>query len=60
MKVPNKMLQAIIIAQFVKIWDKNSNYTGKTYNILDNKIQYFLNKSCTVAIKQSQFYAVLM
>ncbi len=52
------MLPATIVAQFVKIWDRNSNYTGKTYNILDDKIRYFLDKYYTVAIKQSQFYTV--
>lgn len=36
--MPNKMLLTIIIAQFVKIRDKISNYTCKAYNILDNKI----------------------
>ena len=52
------MLPAIIIAQFVKIWDKNSNYTGKAYNIFDNKIRYFLDTYYTVGIKQSQFNAM--
>ena len=33
------MLPAIIVAQFVKIWDKNSNYTEEAYNILDDKMQ---------------------
>ena len=37
-KVPNKMLSTIIVAQFVKIWDENTNYIGKTYVIFDNKI----------------------
>ncbi len=37
-KVPNEMLPATIVAQFVMIWDRNSNYTGKAYDILDDKI----------------------
>ena len=52
-KVPNKILPVTILAQFIKIWDKNSNYTSKAYDILDNKIRYFLNKCYTVTIKQS-------
>ena len=52
------MLPATIVAQFVKIWDKNSNYTGEAYDILDDKIRYFLDTCYTVAIKQSQFHAV--
>ena len=57
-RVPNEILPATIVAQFVKIWDKNSNYTGEAYDILDDKIRYFLDTCYTVAIKESQFYAV--
>ena len=57
-RMPNEMLPATIVAQFVKIWDKNSNYTGEAYDILDDKIRYFLDTCYTVAIKQSQFHAV--
>ncbi|WP_375449258.1 hypothetical protein, partial [uncultured Nostoc sp.] len=57
-RMPNKILPATIIAQFIKIWDKNSNYTGKAYDILDDKIRYFFDTCYIVAIKQSQFYAV--
>ena len=60
MKVSNKMLLATIVAQFVKIWNKNSNYIGKAYDILDDKIQYFLKTYCTVAIQQLQFHVVFM
>ncbi len=52
------MLPVTIVAQFVKIWDRNSNYIGETYNILDDKIRYFLDTYYIVAIKQSQFHAV--
>ena len=54
------MLSATIIAQFVKIWDKNSNYISKVYNIFAYKIRYFLDTCYTVVIKQSQFYAVFL
>ncbi len=56
----NKMLSATIIAQFVKIWNRNLNSTGKTYNILDNKIWYFLDICYIVVIKQLQFHKVFL
>ena len=52
------MLPATIVAQFVKIWDKNTNYTGEAYDIFDDKIRYFLDTCYTVAIKHSQFHAI--
>lgn len=60
MKIPNKILPAIIVAQFIKIWDKSSNYTGEAYDILDNKMLYFFDIYYIVAITQSQFYAVVL
>lgn len=58
MKIPNKILSTIIIAQFVKIWDKNLNYIGKTYDIFNDKIWYFLDLYCIIVIKQSKFHAI--
>lgn len=52
------MFLTTMIAQFVKIWNKNSNYIREAYNILDNKIRYFIDIYYTVTIKQSQFYAM--
>lgn len=54
------MLLATIVAQFVKIWDENSNYNGKIYNILCNKIWYFLNIYYLIAIKQLEFYTIFI
>ena len=51
-KMPNKILPITIIAQFIKIWDKNSNYIGKAYDIFD--IYY------KVTIKQSQFHVLFI
>lgn len=42
MKIPNKMLPTTIIAYFIKMQAKNSNYTNKVYNIYNNKIYYFI------------------
>lgn len=36
------MLFATILAQFVKIWDRNLNYSRRTYDILDEKFDIFL------------------
>ena len=47
----NEMLSITIVAQFIKIWDKNSNYIGEVYDILDNKIRYLIDKCYTIAIK---------
>ena len=58
--MPNEILLATIIAQFIKIWDRNSNHTGEEYDILEDKIRYFFITCYTVAIKQSQFYALLL
>ena len=59
-RVPNEILPATIVAQFVKICDKNSNYIGEAYDIFHDKIRYFLDTCYTVAIKQSQFHAVFL
>ena len=58
LQVPNEMLPATIVGQFVKIWNKESNYTGEPYDILDDKVRYFLDTCCTVGIGQTQFHAV--
>lgn len=55
----NKILTTTIVAQFVEIWDKKLNYTSKVYDILDDKIRYFFDICYIVAIKQSQFHALL-
>ncbi|KAF4470049.1 hypothetical protein FALBO_3049, partial [Fusarium albosuccineum] len=55
--VPNEMLPATILTQFVKIWRKEMNYTGEAYDILDEKIRYFLNICSTIGIKETQFHA---
>lgn len=56
--MPNNTLPATIIAQFIKIWDQNSNYTDKIYDILNDKIQYFFDICYIVTIKQLQFHVL--
>ncbi len=59
-KIPNEMLPTIIVAQLVKIWDRYSNYISEAYNILDDRIRYYLDTYYIVAIKQSQFHIVFL
>ncbi|KAF4471164.1 Ribonuclease H [Fusarium albosuccineum] len=54
---PSEMLPATILTQFVKIWRKEMNYTGEAYDILDEKVRYFLNVCSNVGIKETQFHA---
>ncbi|KAF4466699.1 hypothetical protein FALBO_6436, partial [Fusarium albosuccineum] len=56
-QVPNEMLPATTLAQFAKIWRKEMNYTGEVYNILNEKVRYFLNTCSNVGIKETQFHA---
>lgn len=63
--MPNEILTTTIIVQFIKIWDKNSNYINETYNIFDNKIRYLFDIYYIITIKQCytmlcflQFYQV--
>lgn len=58
--MPNKILPTIIVAQFVKIQDKNSDYISETYNIFDKKIRFPLDICYIATIKQLQFYAVFL
>ncbi|RKF76993.1 hypothetical protein GcM3_075035, partial [Golovinomyces cichoracearum] len=41
--VPNSDIDDYTWHQFNKKWDKSQNYTGKAYDILDDKIRYFLH-----------------
>lgn len=58
--MPNKMLSAIIVAQFVKIGDENSNYTDEVYNIPNDKIWYFFDTYYIVAINQPKSYTIFL
>ncbi|RKF75926.1 hyporthetical protein [Golovinomyces cichoracearum] len=56
--VANQPLDAAKLTTFVRIWDKAYNYTGEPYDILDDKVRYFLDTCFAAQIKTSQFYAV--
>ncbi|RKF82964.1 integrase and RNaseH domain-containing protein, partial [Golovinomyces cichoracearum] len=56
--VSNQPLDAAKVTTFVRIWDKSYNYTGEPYDILDEKVRYFLDICFAAQVKPSQFYAV--
>lgn len=55
---PNSDIDDYTWNQFNKKWDKSQNYSGKAYDILDDKIRYFLNICLAAHILPSQFHAV--
>ncbi|KJZ72275.1 hypothetical protein HIM_01308 [Hirsutella minnesotensis 3608] len=57
-QVPNEDLDPAIANQFSKLWDRKLNYSGDVYDILDDKIRYFLDACLTAGIKPSQFHAL--
>ncbi|KAM4062780.1 hypothetical protein HRG_007600 [Hirsutella rhossiliensis] len=59
LQVPNEDLDPAIANQFSKLWDRKLNYSGDAYDILDDKIRYFLDACLTASIKPSQFHALL-
>ena len=40
-KFSNKKLDLKIINVFTKMWDRKKKYTGKLYNLLDDKLKIF-------------------
>ncbi|XP_044714467.1 uncharacterized protein HRG_11960 [Hirsutella rhossiliensis] len=48
-QVPNEDLDPAIANQFSKLWDRKLNYSGDAYDILDDKIRYFLDACLTAA-----------
>lgn len=56
--VDNEELDNYLWNQFNKRWDKSQNYTGKAYDILDDKVLYFLDTCLSTHILPSQFHSV--
>lgn len=54
----NEELENYLWNQFNKRWDKSQNYTGKAYDILDDKVLYFLETCLSTHILPSQFHSV--
>ena len=57
-RVPNELCPSTIVGQFKKAWNKENNYTGEVYDILEDKFRFFLDVCYTSGIRQTQFHAV--
>ncbi|KAF1361880.1 hypothetical protein EJ07DRAFT_164355 [Lizonia empirigonia] len=54
----NEKLSAATINVFVKMWDRDKKYTGKPYDLLDDKLKIFYSICYHADIQPSQFHAV--
>ncbi|KAF1936681.1 hypothetical protein EJ02DRAFT_479403 [Clathrospora elynae] len=54
----NEKLNATTINAFVKMWDRDKKYTGKPYNLLDDKLKIFYSICYHADIRPGQFHAV--
>ncbi|KAM4061685.1 hypothetical protein HRG_011710 [Hirsutella rhossiliensis] len=43
---------------FMKLWDKDQNYTGEPYDLLDEKLRIFMSICYNIQVKPSQFHAL--
>ena len=56
--VSNEKLTATTINAFVKMWDRDKKYTGKPYDLLDDKLKIFYSICYHADIGPGQFHAV--
>ncbi|KAF1936186.1 hypothetical protein EJ02DRAFT_438705 [Clathrospora elynae] len=56
--VGNEKLNATTINAFVKMWDRDKKYTGKLYDLLDDKLKIFYSICYHADIGPGQFHAV--
>lgn len=56
--VSNEKLNAATINAFVKMWDRDKKYTGKPYDLLDDKLKIFYSICYHADIGPGQFHAV--
>ncbi|KAM4062504.1 hypothetical protein HRG_013676 [Hirsutella rhossiliensis] len=42
----------------MKLWDKDQNYTGEPYDLLDEKLRIFMSICYNIQVKPSQFHAL--
>lgn len=54
----NTPIEGAVIKQFVAMWNKENNYTGQTYDILDGKIRIFTDLCELLQVRYSQLYAL--
>ncbi|KAF1936666.1 hypothetical protein EJ02DRAFT_506416 [Clathrospora elynae] len=56
----NEKLDATTINAFMKMWDCNKKYTGKPYDLLDDKLKIFYSICYHADIGPGQFHAVFL
>lgn len=54
----NEEINPTMITTFTKLWDKDKKYSGKPYDLLDNKLKLFYSICRHVGIHPGQFHAV--
>ncbi|KAM4062481.1 hypothetical protein HRG_013656 [Hirsutella rhossiliensis] len=55
---PNATVDADTQYMFMKLWDKDQNYTGEPYDLLDEKLRIFMSICYNIQVKPSQFHAL--
>ncbi|KAM4061611.1 reverse transcriptase (RNA-dependent DNA polymerase) [Hirsutella rhossiliensis] len=56
--IPNGIVDANTQQKFTKIWDKEKNYTGEPYDLLDDKLRIFMSICYNIQVKPDQFHAL--
>ncbi|KAM4064076.1 hypothetical protein HRG_012590 [Hirsutella rhossiliensis] len=56
--IPNDIVDADTQQKFTKIWDKEKNYTGEPYDLLDDKLRIFMSICYNIQVKPDQFHAL--
>ncbi|KAM4063185.1 DUF1421 multi-domain protein [Hirsutella rhossiliensis] len=55
--IPNAIVDSDIQQKFMKTWNKDRNYTGEPYDLLDDKLRLFLSNCSHIQVKPAQrFY----
>ncbi|KJZ68969.1 hypothetical protein HIM_11642 [Hirsutella minnesotensis 3608] len=55
---PNTTVDSDVQQKFMKLWDKDQNYTGEPYDLLDDKLRIFMSICYNIQVKPSQFHAL--
>ncbi|CAD6502171.1 BgTH12-02410 [Blumeria graminis f. sp. triticale] len=56
--VQNERVDANTQTSFIKLWNRNQNYTGEAYDLLDNKVRYFLRICYNLSIPVQYFHGL--
>jgi len=55
---PNELCPSTAAAHFSKLWDREFCYTGERYDILDDKVRFFLDACFMAGLRQGQLHFV--